>query len=65
MLGKVHRTKAYNRYRQMSPNKCDPKSFRTKKVALGKKVVICCPKGEYKRDKCRVGTMAQSILKKR
>lgn len=62
----IERTKNYVRKRLRSPRSCAPGSFRT--VKRGRvRLVICCPKGRYniKSKRCLVGTMAQSILKKR
>lgn len=56
----------YIRKRQRSPKSCAPGSFRT--IKRGKnRIVICCPRGHWnrKRQRCRVGTRAQSILKAR
>jgi hypothetical protein len=57
-------TKNYRRARQFAPSKCARGSFRT--ITRGKiKLVICCPRGQWKRGRCRVGTKAQSILRPR
>jgi hypothetical protein len=59
-------TKGYVRRRLRSPRACAPGSFRT--VKRGRRLlVICCPKGRWNRraGRCRVGTMAQSVLTKR
>jgi hypothetical protein len=64
-IGKVHMTKKYKRYRQKSPLKFDPKSFRVKTASRTTKLIIGCPKGKYKKGRCVVGTRVQSILRKR
>lgn len=55
------------RKRLISPKKFDPRSFRIKRVGKTTKLVVGCPKGEYnaKKKKCRVGTRAQSKLKRK
>ena len=60
-------TENFVRKRQFAPSQCAEASFRTKKIGGGKMLVICCPKGKWdaKRDRCKVGTRAQSILKPR
>lgn len=40
---------------------CHPKSFRWIKRGTAW-ILICCPKGEWRRDRCRVGTRAYKIL---
>lgn len=54
----------FDRKRIRSPKEFDPRSFRTKEVKKGVKVVIGCPKGKYspKTERCKVGTRAQAIL---
>lgn len=53
----------YCRERQLSPRMFAKRSFRTIALgASGKKGVIGCPEGEYKRGKCGVGTRLQTIL---
>lgn len=57
-------TKNFIRERQFSPSRCAKGSFRT--IKRGKlRLVICCPKRKWNRrtQRCKVGTMAQSILK--
>lgn len=57
-------TKNFVRERQFPPAKCAKGSFRT--IRSGKvKIVICCPKGKWRRGRCAVGTRAQSILRPR
>ena len=69
VIGGVHTTKNYKRYRKISPKKCDPKSFRIKDVGRKgfTKIVVCCKKGDYdkKTKRCRTGLVTQSILKAR
>lgn len=63
-MPRVDVTKNFRRERQFSPKLCARGSFRT--ITRGKiKLVICCPKGKYRRGRCSVGTRAQSILKPR
>lgn len=57
-------TKHFIRKRQFPPSRCAKGSFRT--ITRGKvKLVICCPKGRWRRGRCSVGTRAQSILRSR
>lgn len=51
------------RQRLEAPGRFDKRSFRTIKRA-GKEIVIGCPKGHWdaRRQRCRVGTRAQTIL---
>lgn len=59
-------TKNFVRERKLSPKSCAKGSFRT--ITRGKvKLVVCCPKGKWNRrtQRCRVGTRAQSILRRR
>lgn len=60
-------TKNYIRERQISPNRCAKKSFRTKSVSKKTKIIVCCPKGSYdsKKKKCKKGMILQSKLTKR
>lgn len=63
-MPRVDITKNFRRERQFAPSKCAKGSLRT--ITRGKvKIVICCPKGKWRRGRCRVGTRAQSILKPR
>lgn len=57
----------YCRKRIVSPRVCDPQSFRIKTIKPGVKITICCPRGHYNREagRCRVGTVRQSVLKKK
>jgi len=57
----------YCRKRLISPKKCAPSSFRVKGVKgkPGTKLTICCPKGFYKKKRCKVGTIVQSVMKKK
>lgn len=61
---KVHTTKNLYRVRIKSPKVCDVRSFRVKILSKKKgiKATVCCPVGEFKRGKCEVGTILQSIL---
>lgn len=65
IMSKVRYTKNYLRYRQFSPKKCAPTSFRIKQVSPQTKLVICCPKGNFSKGRCLVGTKTQSILRRR
>lgn len=62
---KVDVTENYRRYRQFAPGRCDKKSFRTMTVNHDTKMVVCCPKGKFKRGRCKVGLRVQSKLKRR
>ncbi len=44
--------------------KFDKRSFRTKKLTKGRRLVIGCPKGKWspKKSRCKVGTRAQKLL---
>jgi hypothetical protein len=64
-MPRVDVTKNYVRKRQFSPKKCAPGSFRTKTISATTKLVVCCPRGKWSRGRCKVGTRAQSILKRR
>lgn len=57
----------YCSYRQINPSKCARGSFRTKLIGRSIARTFCCPKGFYdkKREKCRVGTITQTVLKKK
>ena len=59
----------YCRKRLISPKKCAPSSFRVKGVKgkPGTKLTICCSVGFYDRKKkqCKIGTIVQSIMKKK
>ena len=45
----------------------DPRSFRTKEVKSGVKLVVGCPLGNWDdvKSKCKVGTKLQKILRKK
>lgn len=62
--GKVHTTARYVRRRIQSPRKFDPRSLRT--IDPGRpghtKLIVGCPTGHYKRDRCKVGTEVQAQL---
>ena len=53
------------RQRQFDPRQCAPGSFRTKKIKANMRLVICCPKGKFIKNRCQVGTKVQSILKRK
>lgn len=58
----VEYTKHQRRERVQRPGACAPGSFRVVKSGSAQ-VVICCPKGKWnaKKQRCRVGTFAQSV----
>lgn len=58
----VEVTKNYTRRRKMSPRRCSPRSFRTKRLSKHRTIVVCCPKGHWKRGRCQVGMKLQSEL---
>lgn len=45
----------------------DPRSFRTKEIKPGVKIIVGCPKGEFdaKKKLCKVGTKLQKIMRKK
>jgi hypothetical protein len=55
----------YCRMRLADPVGFDPKSFRTKQLKKGVKLVVGCPKGKFRGGVCVVGTKAQSMLKRK
>lgn len=56
-------TKNFIRERQMAPSRCARGSFRMKSIGRhGRKIVVCCPKGHFRRGRCSVGVRAQSLL---
>lgn len=61
---KIDITNDFVRIRQESPRKFDPKSFRTIDPGRpgGTQLVVACPKGEFKRGRCRVGLETQSVI---
>jgi len=64
MAKKVHATKNYYRARIRSPSACAKLSFRIKTLSKRKgiKAVVCCPIRRFKRGRCKVGTIVQSVL---
>lgn len=64
---KYHVTDKYVRERLEHPSKFAKGSFRTIPVKGRRdiKIITACPKGKYARGRCRVGTHAQAILRKR
>lgn len=66
-IGKVDVTKNFCRYRQKPVKAFDKRSFRTKKISKETDIVIACPRGKWNNTtkRCKVGTQAQTILKKR
>jgi len=60
-------TKNLYRIRILNPKVCDSRSFRVKTLSgrKGIKATICCPDGKFKRGKCKIGTMIQSVLYER
>ena len=51
--------------RKASPKKFDSRSFRVKTVSKKTKIIVACPKGQFKKGKCQVGMKLQSVLKRR
>jgi len=64
MAKKIDVTRNYYRARVLSPNVCAKPSFRIKTLSKRKgiKATVCCPKGKFKRGRCKVGTVLQSVL---
>jgi len=64
MVKKVHVTKSYYRARIRSPTVCAKLSFRIKTLSKRKgiKAVVCCPIRKFKRGRCQIGTIIQSVL---
>jgi hypothetical protein len=62
---KIDCSRSYCRERLAPPAKFDPRSFRTKTLAGGRKLVVGCPKGKWnaKARTCAVGVRAQSLLR--
>jgi hypothetical protein len=54
--------KNFIRCRAKSPSRFDKRSFRWKKKKDGNAVVVGCPIGHFKNDKCNVGMQAQSLV---
>ncbi len=54
-------TKSEIRYRIKSPAGFDSESFRRKKIGEGVSLLIGCPDGKFKENKCKVGTQTQSL----
>jgi hypothetical protein len=50
------------RERKLSTVRCDKRSFRTKHISKGRRLLICCPVGKFKKGRCRVGTRAKAML---
>lgn len=63
---KRHVLGEYEHERIEPPEKFDPRSFRTKEVKKGTKIVVGCPKGKYDpmTESCAVGTRIQKIMRK-
>lgn len=53
-----------NEKRLMSASKCDKRSFRTKPLPGGKKLRVCCARGDWnaKAGRCRTGMKGQAII---
>jgi len=64
-MPKIHITKNYIRKRIVSPKKFDKRSFRIKKISKNKKIIVACPKGKFKKNRCSVGMKLQAILTKK
>lgn len=41
--------------------KCAPGSFRVKVLSRDKRILVCCPRGQFRKGRCRVGTRATKI----
>lgn len=55
----------FSRTRIASPKEFDPRSFRTVSPGTGRhKMVVACPKGQFKGGKCKVGMEVQSVMKR-
>lgn len=53
--------RGYTEKRKMPASRCARGSFRT--VRRGRaRIVVCCPRGKWKRNRCTVGMRAQSIM---
>lgn len=51
----------FRRCRQAPPSRFDSRSLRT--ITRGSvKIIVGCPKGHFKKGRCKVGLRAQSIL---
>lgn len=44
--------------------KCAPRSFRVKILNSTKRIVVCCPKGKWSGNRCRVGTRGVKVQTK-
>lgn len=53
---------AYIRERLVYPEACDPDSFRTKAQPNGHKLLLCCPRGQWRGSSCNRTQVAQSRL---
>jgi hypothetical protein len=63
-MKKIDCQKTVCRERLMSPKMCAKGSFRTKRVGSKKaKVVVCCPRGKWRKGRCSVGMKAQTLLR--
>lgn len=65
IMPRIDVTKNFIRERQISPNKCAKRSFRTKAVSKNTRLIVCCPKGYYSKNRCRSGMILQSKLTRR
>jgi hypothetical protein len=54
-------TKNEIRYRIESPAGFDKENFRRKKISNGVSLLIGCPDGKFKKNKCKVGMKTQSL----
>ena len=56
-------TKNLYRARILNPKACDVNSFRVKTLSRkGIKATFCCPVGKFKRGRCKVAIVIQSVL---
>lgn len=52
----------YCRQRIAAPSRFAARSLRTVKAKGGRKLVVGCPKGKFRKGRCSVGTRLQTIL---
>lgn len=49
------------RYRLIPPSKFAKDSFRRKEITEGVSIVVACPKGNFKKGRCKTGTKTQAL----
>jgi len=66
-VGRVVKTDGYCKKVLIPKGRFDPRSFRTVSPSKRTRITIGCPRGQWdsRRKRCRTGTKAQRILKKR